>query len=101
MKPSTLASYREAIELYFSPGLGHIRLIDLQPDHFRDLYAAMRLINRPAEPTASCAETVRRLTQARARVPHVPGRLAPAAVRGPAQAHSRGRPSSPERPRAT
>lgn len=76
LKPSTLASYREAIELYFAPGLGHIRLIDLRPDHFRDLYAAMRLINREAEPSAGQAETLRRLTQARATVPHLPGRLA-------------------------
>ena len=47
LKPSTLASYREAIELYFRPGLGHVRLADLRDHHFRDLSAAMRLINRP------------------------------------------------------
>jgi Phage integrase, N-terminal SAM-like domain len=76
LKPSTLASYREAIELYFAPGLGHIRLADLRPDHFRDLYAAMRLINRPGEPPRSLAETLRRLTQARATARREPGRLA-------------------------
>ena len=48
IKPSTLASYREAIELYFKPGLGHLRLADLRDHHFRDLAAAMRMINRPA-----------------------------------------------------
>ena len=32
IKPSTLASYREAIELYFKPALGHERLVDLR-DH--------------------------------------------------------------------
>lgn len=76
LKPSTLASYREAIELYFAPGLGHVRLIDLRPDHFRDLYAAMRLINREAQATPAQTETLRRLTSARATVPHLPGRLA-------------------------
>lgn len=30
LKPSTLESYHEAIELYFRPGLGHVRLIDLR-----------------------------------------------------------------------
>ena len=45
--PSTLASYREAADLYLRPALGHVRLADLQGHHFRDLAAAMRLINRP------------------------------------------------------
>jgi integrase len=75
LKPSTLASYREAIELYFIPGLGHVRLADLRDHHFRDLYAAMRLINRPGQ-QGEKNETLRRLTSARAMVPHVAGRLA-------------------------
>lgn len=49
LKPKTLDSYREAIELYFRPGLGHVRLAELRELHFRDLYASMRLINRPGE----------------------------------------------------
>ena len=75
LKPSTLASYREAVELYFRPGLGHVRLADLRDHHFRDLYAAMRLINRP-ERVGEHGELLRRLLEARARAPHVPGRLA-------------------------
>jgi len=72
LKPSTLTSYREAIELYFRPGLGHVRLVDLRDHHFRDLYAAMRLINRP-ERAAGPNEMLRRLTEARVTVPHLPG----------------------------
>lgn len=64
LKPSTLDSYREAAELYFRPGLGHVRLPDLRADHFRDLYAAMRLINRPGQ-DADRGELLRRLLAAR------------------------------------
>jgi integrase len=75
LKPSTLASYREAIELYFRPGLGHVRIVDLRDHHFRDLYAAMRLINRP-ELAAGPNELLRRLTEARVTVAHLPGQRA-------------------------
>ena len=64
LKPSTLASYREAVELYFRPGLGHVRLVDLRDHHFRDLYAAMRLINRPGQ-DADKGDLLRRLLKAR------------------------------------
>jgi integrase len=78
LAPSTLTSYREAIELYFRPGLGHVRLVDLRDSNFRDLHAAMRLINRDgrAAPDAGLAEVLRRLTETRATAAHVPGRLA-------------------------
>ncbi|HEX7161900.1 MAG TPA: N-terminal phage integrase SAM-like domain-containing protein [Trebonia sp.] len=46
LKPSTFASYREGVALYFKPGLGHIRLVDLRADDIRALYAAMRKISR-------------------------------------------------------
>jgi Phage integrase, N-terminal SAM-like domain len=75
LKPSTLTSYREAIDLYFRPGLGHVRLTDLRDSHFRDLYAAMRAINRP-ERQGGPDELLRRLTEARATARHLPGRLA-------------------------
>jgi len=75
LMPSTLASYREAIELYFRPGLGHVRLVDLRDHHFRDLYAAMRLINRPERVTGH-NEMLRRLTEARVTVPRRPGQRA-------------------------
>ncbi|MGO8959398.1 MAG: tyrosine-type recombinase/integrase [Streptosporangiaceae bacterium] len=64
LKPSTLASYREAVELYFRPGLGHVRLADLRDHHFRDLYAAMRLINRTGQ-DADNGDLLRRLLRAR------------------------------------
>jgi integrase len=65
LKPSTLAAEREAIELYFKPGLGHIKLVDLRDEDIRDLYAAMRLLNRPAEDEHP-SELLRRLRAARA-----------------------------------
>jgi integrase len=64
LKPSTLASYREGIDLYFRPGLGHVRLADLRGEDFRDLYAAMRLINRPAQ-DGDQGDMLRRLLAAR------------------------------------
>lgn len=64
-KRSTLDSEREAIALYLKPGLGHIKLADLRSSHIRDLYAAMRRLNRlGAESDRS--ELLRRLREARA-----------------------------------
>jgi integrase len=65
IKPSTLASYREAIDLYFKPGLGHERLVDLRDHHFRDLATAMRKINTPAA-DSDLSDMLRRLLGARA-----------------------------------
>lgn len=65
LKPSTLEAEREAIDLYLKPGLGHIKVVDLRDHHIRDLYAAMRLINRPAE-REQHTELLRRLLEARA-----------------------------------
>ena len=44
LKPSTLSSYREAIDLYFVPALGHVKLGDLREQHVRELITAMRKI---------------------------------------------------------
>jgi integrase len=74
LKPGTLKSYREAVRLYFRPGLGHIKLCDLRDHHVRRLYAAMRKINRP-EAADDQDEMLRRLLGARASVPHLPGKL--------------------------
>jgi integrase len=64
LKRSTLDAEREAIALYLKPGLGHIKLVDLRDVHIRDLYAAMRLINRGSPERPS--EMLRRLLAARA-----------------------------------
>ncbi|MGP3920688.1 hypothetical protein [Nonomuraea sp. 10N515B] len=66
LKASTLSSYREALDLYFKPGLGHLRLIDLRDDDVRDLYSAMRKINQPEAETDK-SDLLRRLLEARAK----------------------------------
>lgn len=78
LAPSTFASYTEGVELYFRPGLGHIRLVDLRADDIRALYAAMRKISRAEDGDRS--ELLRRLLAARARW-HVPS-AGPAGSRG-------------------
>jgi integrase len=65
LKKSTLDSEREAIDLYLNPGLGHIKVVDLDDEHIRELYAAMRKINRPDE-REERTEVLRRLQEARA-----------------------------------
>ena len=65
IKPSTLASYREAIDLYFKPGLGHQYLVDLRDHHFRDLATAMRKINTP-DADGDVSDLLRRVLTARA-----------------------------------
>ncbi|MER5473746.1 site-specific integrase [Streptomyces sp. NPDC002685] len=65
LKKSTLDAEREAIDLYLKPGLGHIKLVDLDDEHIRELYAAMRKINRPDEQTGR-TEVLRRLQGSRA-----------------------------------
>lgn len=65
IKPSTLDSYREAINLYLKPALGHVKLTDLRDHDFRDLAAAMRLINTP-EADKDQSDLMRRLLAARA-----------------------------------
>ncbi|MCK9894735.1 site-specific integrase [Frankia sp. AgB32] len=69
LKPKTLAAEREAIDLYINPGLGHLPMVGLTDQHIRDLYAAMRLINRDGETGGEHAELLRRLTAARATRP--------------------------------
>lgn len=65
LKKSTLDAERETIDLYGKPGLGHIKVVDLTDEHFRELYAAMRKINRPEE-QGDQSEILRRLKDARA-----------------------------------
>ncbi|MEU0428525.1 site-specific integrase [Streptomyces canus] len=65
LKKSTLDAEREAIDLYGKPGLGHIKVVDLTDEHMRELYAAMRKLNR-AEEQGDRSEILRRLKDARA-----------------------------------
>ena len=46
LRASTRRSYREHIELYLRPGLGHLRLTDLRDIDIERLYAAMRQLGR-------------------------------------------------------
>ena len=64
VKPSTLESYREAFSLYCRPALGHMRLADIRDSHVRDVHAAMRRLNTPAEAEGR-SEMLRRLAAAR------------------------------------
>jgi integrase len=65
LKPSTAASYAEAISLYFKPAIGHHKLGDLREQHLQKLYRAMKMINTPAE-EGSRDEYLRRMSEARA-----------------------------------
>lgn len=63
LRPSSLATDTEAMELYWKPGLRHIRLADLRDSDIAAVLAAMRQINRPQEGPPS--EVLRRLLDAR------------------------------------
>jgi integrase len=41
LRPSTVKSYREHLELYLLPHLGHIRLLDLRSQHVDEMVTAM------------------------------------------------------------
>lgn len=64
VKPSTLESYREAFSLYWKPAIGRLRLADIRESHVRDVHAAMRKLNTPAEAEGR-SEMLRRLAAAR------------------------------------
>jgi integrase len=66
IKPRTQASSREAIELYWIPALGHLRLVDLRDHHIAEAIRAMMQINRPLPQGERPSEMLRRLLDARA-----------------------------------
>ncbi len=66
LKKETLDSYREAIRLYFKPGLGHLRLCDLRDHHISDLVTAMGQINHPLPDGGKPSDLLRRLVEVRA-----------------------------------
>jgi integrase len=67
LKASVRASYEEHVRLYFKPGIGHIRLIELTDQHIEDMYAAMRRLGTTLTPsdTDPISETLRRLSVVR------------------------------------
>lgn len=64
LKPSTYASYEEAVTLYYRPGLGHLRLHQVDEGRLESLYDAMATIHDPPEKPG---ELLRRLLAARAK----------------------------------
>lgn len=59
----TRGGYKEHIDLYFEPGIGHLYLSDLREDHLTKLYEAIGQINRPLDGEPS--EMLRRLLAVR------------------------------------
>jgi integrase len=69
LKPSTYSSYDEAVELYWRPALGHLRLVDLRQHHVQDAVVVMAtMINRPltAKTKPAMLELYRRMVAVRA-----------------------------------
>jgi integrase len=69
LKPRSLASSREAVELYWIPALGHLRLADLRDTHIAEAVREMLKINRPLPGGEQPGEVLRRLLAARAPSP--------------------------------
>jgi integrase len=65
ISPRTREANAEIGELYIKPGLGHLPLVDLHPQHLEDLYTAIRRIGRPAVEDDAISEILRRLLAAR------------------------------------
>jgi hypothetical protein len=78
LKASTRRSYEHHIDLYLTPGLGHMRLADLRDTDFEELYAAMRLIGRSGggKPSPMLARLLEARTDTKqARRPLTPNRI--------------------------
>jgi len=79
LKPRTQATSQEAIELYWIPALGHLRLVDLRDHHVAGAIHAMMQINMPQQ-EGEASEMLRRLLAVRAE--SVRKNLAPGERRG-------------------
>lgn len=66
LKQSTFESYAEAVRLYWKPGVGHLRLVDVRDRHLQDVVVAMTQLNRPFPEGNKPSELMRRLVAARA-----------------------------------
>ena len=66
LKPRSWAADKEAIELYWKPALGHLRLVDLRDHHVSEAIREILKINRPLPDGERPSEMLRRLIEARA-----------------------------------
>ena len=66
LKPRTLATNREIINLYWKPALGYLRLVDLRDHHVAETVWEMMKINRPLPDGERPSEMLRRMLEARA-----------------------------------
>ena len=66
VKAGTRDSIHEAVRLYWLPGLGHLRLVDLRDHHISEVVRAMMAINKPPGTVECEPEVLRRLVDARA-----------------------------------
>ena len=66
LKRDTYLSYVEACELYFKPGVGYLRLVELRDRHLQDLVTAMIQVNQPLPDGEKPSETLHRLIAVRA-----------------------------------
>jgi hypothetical protein len=66
VKPSTQAASREAVDLYWKPALGHLRLVDLRDHHIAEAIREMGKINRHQLEDERPSEMLRRMMGARA-----------------------------------
>lgn len=56
LRSTTAKSYREHLDLYLKPVLGHIKLTDLTERHIEGLFVAVRLLGMPGVPLSSHPE---------------------------------------------
>ncbi len=66
VKPSTRAAIVEAIELYWKPAIGHLRLVDVRDHHIAEAIREMGTINRPLPEGERPSEMLRRMLAVRA-----------------------------------
>ena len=69
VKPRTQDAIREAMDLYWIPALGHLRLVDVRDHHIAEAVREMGKINRPLPDGERPSEMLRRMLEARAASP--------------------------------
>ena len=79
LRSTTAKSYREHLDLYLKPVLGHIKLTDLNERDIDGLFAAMRLLGVPGVPLSSNPELASLLAARKTTRP--PKHLSPATHR--------------------